>query len=149
MGSEFLNAKCKVQNAKSRTNSLIKRFHTKGNWQQQRLAEREGSRGSPPSEAEQSRAQLKHFAFCILHFAFLFSPKKEKIALSYQDEKTRYHLISHFRQSLKMCSSTSDNGLTRRKLTGMLPCFISTGSRATDQPFCKDLHQPSSLWAEA
>ena len=41
--------------------------------------------------------------------------------------------------------STSDNGLTRRKLTEKFR-FISAGSRATGLRPHKDSHQPSSLW---
>ena len=117
------NARCKMQNQERIVRSNI--FVHK----RQLAASGSGRTRKPP----RFPTEPVHFAFCILHFAFLFSPKKKKIALSYQDEKTRYHLISFFRRSRKRRSSTSDNGLKRRKLTGHLPLHLRrlTGDRSS------------------
>ena len=48
-------------------------------------------------------------------------PPKNKKAFSYQDEKTRYHLISPFSYAEKDAPRSSCNGLTRRALNAAAP----------------------------
>ena len=140
------NAKCKMQNQERIVLSNVftqKAIGSSRGWRSEKaLAVLHRAK---PSKAERSSSIL-HFAFYILHFFFSEKRKKRPFVSGRKDAVPPDFAFS---TKSKMRSSTSDNGLTRRKLTGMLPCFISTGSRATDQPFCKDLHQPSSLWAEA